>query len=391
MLNIFIYCLTLILIFSKSINTEITIDEAYSFLNYSYTGDFLNIGIANNHIFNSFLVWLSTYLGVSEFFIRLPNLIFGTLYVYFVSHFSKNNNYSIIISLILILNPYLIDFFTLSRGYGISASLLFIASYLYTKESNNNLILPLFLLSISSFTIHTTIIFLILFWIINLKKIFKDHNKITFLVLNVYLIVVSLITIYLLFLITAEKKPLYGIEDVSIINLFIDSFGLNGLYASKQNWFGFLINFLFLLPIIFYRHFTPRFKNLFFTSYLSLMLLFIVPYIFDKPYPLLRILLPFLPPILILIAESISILQTKIKSQFFYILLVPINIALVFNFFSVVELNQSIDWKDGLTKEEILETTESSCSYVLIYEGLDYVGHYYRFTAEDLAKNECEK
>ena len=290
----FIYCLTLILIFSKSINTEITIDEAYSFLNYSYTGDFLNIGIANNHIFNSFLVWLSTYLGVSEFFIRLPNLIFGTLYVYFVSRFSKRNNYSIIISLILILNPYLIDFFTLSRGYGISASLLFIASYLYTKESNNNLILPLFLLSISSLTIHTTIIFLILFWIINIKKIFKDHNKITFLILNVYLIVVSLITIYLLFLITAEKKPLYGIEDVSIFNLFIDSFGLNGLYASKQNWFSVLINFLFLLPIIFYRYFTPRFKKLFFISYLSLILLFIVPYIFNKPYPLLRILLPFL-------------------------------------------------------------------------------------------------
>lgn len=391
LLNIATLTLIAVLIFLKSLNTEITIDEAYSFLNYSVTGDFLNVGIANNHILNSFLVSLTTLIGISEFFIRLPNFISGLLYLYFVLQLSKNKNYSLGVTSILIFNPYLIDYFSISRGYGISASLLFIAAYLYVNSTRNHIVVPLLILSISTFAIHTTVIFLILFWIANLKYAFKNYNKIFFFFLNLYLICISFINIYLLFLITDEKKPLFGIPDISISNLFFDSFGLNGLYSSKYSLFSFLILLLFLQPLLLYKKFNSRYKSLFLISYSSLLCLFIVPYVFGKPYPLLRILLPFLPPILILITESFTILQKKLSKKLFNMFISTVNGLLIFNFINVIDINKTIDWKDGLTKEEVLEISEFSCSYTLKFEDLDYVGHYYRFVEEDLNNSECQK
>ena len=335
-------------------------------------------------------MWLTTLVGISEFYIRLPNFIFGLFYIYFVQQISKKKDYSLGLTSILIFNPYLIDYFSISRGYGISASLLFVASYLYVNSTKDHLVVPILLLSFSTFAIHTTVIFLILFWIMNLKNAFKTYNKIFFFFLNLYLICISFINVYLLFLITEDKKPLFGIPDVSISNLFFDSLGLNGLYSSKYSWFSFLILSLFLQPLLLYRKFNLRFKKLFLISYSSLLFLFIVPYVFGKPYPLLRILLPFLPPILLLIIESITILQRKLSRRFFNIVLTAINILLIFNFFNVIEIDKTIDWKDGLTKEEVLEISEHSCSYTLRFEDLDYVGHYYRFVEEKLNNSECQ-
>ena len=75
-------------IFYKAFITEITVDEAYSFLNYSYVENVLNIGIANNHLLNSYLVTLFQNFGYSEIFLRLPNVIFGWIYIALVINVS---------------------------------------------------------------------------------------------------------------------------------------------------------------------------------------------------------------------------------------------------------------------------------------------------------------
>ena len=120
-------------IFYKAFITEITVDEAYSFLNYSYVENVLNIGIANNHLLNSYLVTLFQNFGYSEIFLRLPNVIFGWIYIALVINVSlKSKNYLLSLFL-LILNPYVIDFFSISRGYGITTSLIFLSIYSYSK------------------------------------------------------------------------------------------------------------------------------------------------------------------------------------------------------------------------------------------------------------------
>ena len=77
-----IYLLFFALILYESNNAYISPDEAYSFLEYVFTGDLLNIGLANNHLLNNFLIYVTTLFSYKEILLRLPNIIAGTIYMY---------------------------------------------------------------------------------------------------------------------------------------------------------------------------------------------------------------------------------------------------------------------------------------------------------------------
>ena len=53
------------IIYKASVN-PITTDEAYTYLEYVYTNDIFNIGVANNHT-NTFLMSITTLFGNSKF------------------------------------------------------------------------------------------------------------------------------------------------------------------------------------------------------------------------------------------------------------------------------------------------------------------------------------
>ena len=56
--DLFVYFYSIILLIYisiKSYSNTITTDEVYSFLEYVYTGNIFNIGLANNHLLNTFL------------------------------------------------------------------------------------------------------------------------------------------------------------------------------------------------------------------------------------------------------------------------------------------------------------------------------------------------
>tara|TARA_B000000532_G_C18749068_1_gene354580 strand:+ start:183 stop:512 length:330 start_codon:yes stop_codon:yes gene_type:complete len=96
-----------------------------------------------------------------------------------------------------------------------------------------------------------------------------------------------------------------------------------------------------------------------------------------KPYPLLREVVPFLPPILLLSAISINNYYPKIKKLKPAIISSLIIIILMFNFANNIDIDQTIDWKDGMSKKSVLEADQ--CGYIVEYEDLDSVGQYYRF------------
>ena len=70
--NYFIFILFIILIthiiYKASVN-PITTDEAYTYLEYVYTNDIFNIGVANNHVLNT-LMSITTLFGNSEIFLH---------------------------------------------------------------------------------------------------------------------------------------------------------------------------------------------------------------------------------------------------------------------------------------------------------------------------------
>ncbi len=144
---ILFFCGLLILAYTviRASLLSITSDESHTFI------EFVNKGIiflstydrasANDHFLNTWLMEITTYIfGINELSLRLPNLLAHFLFLLFSARLLLKFQSPILIIcsfLILNLNPFLLDFFMLARGYGIAIGLMMISlfySYLFTVE-----------------------------------------------------------------------------------------------------------------------------------------------------------------------------------------------------------------------------------------------------------------
>lgn len=140
-----ILCLSLFLCgyeAARAARLAFTYDEATTYLNSIAPGllSCFRFDSANNHLLNSLLAGLSSLLGgTSEFVLRLPNLLAFPVYLVFafliLDRFVKKKLIVAAGFVLLAANPYVLDFFSLCRGYGLSlaflmASLYFLFSFL---------------------------------------------------------------------------------------------------------------------------------------------------------------------------------------------------------------------------------------------------------------------
>jgi hypothetical protein len=91
---------------------------------------------ANNHVLNTFLMnWSSRLFGQSELSLRLPNILAFALYLLaaFLLLRKKNVQFAFLGASLLCLNPYLLEYFSLARGYGISFGLMLMSLYFTVK------------------------------------------------------------------------------------------------------------------------------------------------------------------------------------------------------------------------------------------------------------------
>jgi hypothetical protein len=126
---------------TRALNVAMTFDEAATYLNY-ISSDLLslfNFNFATNHFVNTFLAKICYVLwGNHDFVLRIPNLLGYGLYLIFsfllLNRFVGKTT-AVFGFCLLNLNPYLLDFFSLCRGYGLALgflmmSLFFFASFL---------------------------------------------------------------------------------------------------------------------------------------------------------------------------------------------------------------------------------------------------------------------
>ena len=93
-----------------------------------------------------------------------------------------------------------------------------------------------------------------------------------------------------------------------------------------------------------------EFKNLYLVTVLSLFFLFTLPIIFEKPFPIQRLLIPLLPPFLLTFVFSFEN-QFNLYPKFFNYLSVLFSIFLSLNLFLNLENKSTIDWGVGINKE----------------------------------------
>ena len=113
-------------------------DEIFTFFTYIESGSFqpgyAHID-ANNHLLNSFLAHVSFLaFGDEMWSIRLPNVLSFLLYLFAVNKIRLSFNDTLMgnaFALCMLSSMYLLSFFSLSRGYGISLALLTYSCYCF--------------------------------------------------------------------------------------------------------------------------------------------------------------------------------------------------------------------------------------------------------------------
>ena len=341
-------------IVNKSYINTITTDEAYTFLEYVYTSDIFNIGIANNHVLNTFAMAITTSFGNSEIFLRLPNVIAGLGYLLIVGFICAKSQYKIYTSLVLTSPIYLIEYFTLARGYGISAFLIFFGcvNYYSIKKYKYNFLVSTLAFFFASLSIHIYLIFATIFVLINAKKEFF-RDKINFLItLLVSLFFGYYITIWT-FLISQPGRPLFGAEKLSFETLIKTIFGLTELFQGKNFIFSIPIYLLFIFPIFTISKTPKNIKEFYIVTILTLVSFFVLPIFFDTPFPVQRVLIPLLPSFLLI--NIFTFEETfKEKSSLLSLFSILFSITLAFNLILNIDNRSTIDWGDSLNKKELM-------------------------------------
>ncbi len=142
----FLSCLLLAYSSIRAYKLSFTYDESWTYLSFvlrpfthfkNYTH-----GDTNNHLLNTWLMELCVKIfGASEFSLRLPNILAHSLFLFYSAKLvRKLSSRSIVICafVLLNLNPFLLDFFSLVRGYGLSIGLLMASLYYAYKYINEN-------------------------------------------------------------------------------------------------------------------------------------------------------------------------------------------------------------------------------------------------------------
>lgn len=124
---------------ARAILVPITYDEAATFVRYVDIGvtSIFDFNVATNHLLNTWLTWLSTQVfGSAPWALRLPTVIGGIGFIAAAGAIARRAESAVVGFagfVVMIANPYALDYLALSRGYGIALCLL-MASVYYLLE-----------------------------------------------------------------------------------------------------------------------------------------------------------------------------------------------------------------------------------------------------------------
>jgi hypothetical protein len=120
--------------------TQLTYDETSTFFRYVHISEILPYSSdlsANNHVLNTILSYLFySLLGANSLVFRLPNVLSYVLFFYFLvrlGSYIRNRVLRISLVVVLVFTHNFIEFFALSRGYGLSMGLLMPALWYLSK------------------------------------------------------------------------------------------------------------------------------------------------------------------------------------------------------------------------------------------------------------------
>ena len=319
----------------------------------------------NNHLLNTWLIWLlSKAFGTGLFVMRLPNVIAYVFFLFLTAKIVrqiKPGALQVMAFLIVNLNPFMIDFFSLARGYGISLS-LFIASIYYLfksfydeKENYKHAWLFACIALLANMTLFYYSIALLCIILIN-KFFFRE--KLNF---NTYKTIILITTIILGFVIyhgiklDASGSLYYGGHDGFWYNT-VNSLVYKSLYDMQYSDFVQVPAKLLLLGVLATAAFAALRKNilerknnflsiLLFLLFFMTLLIVLANKIFGVAFLIERTAIYFLPLFSFILIFTFYYLTSLIKER--YVLFFGFFVALCFmvHFFYCINFSYALDWK----------------------------------------------
>ena len=368
-----------------------THDESLSYLAiHSHDGLLMT---ANNHILNTIFMKISEYLfGETEWALRLPNVIAHVLFMIMgwrilialqiQERLGTQQTRVIIICYFLLLNtnPFMLDFFSLARGYGLSLGFLLTSVYFFRRDISEHLVsykwVFTFLFSslavMSNFNMLNYHLSLLIVMIISefaeykntpylqrLKNIFRNYQ----ILFIINLCFVALVSFWLMFL--RQQGELYFGGNDGLIKDSIDSFVKASLYFNNDNRemirlirYSILILYAAISGMTLYMAIIHKKVSaalgLFLIVSLNVLIIVVQHYLIKTPYPIERTILFLLPLYFSYFIFFMDELSVHFK-RFAIFVAVPLSVVLSFicmlNFFNSINFTKTYTWVyDSQTK-----------------------------------------
>lgn len=359
----------------RAYNLSFTCDEALSF--NILLGDPRVARTANNHWLNTLLMYISyTLFGGSEFSLRFLNLTGYVLYAIACCSLLWNKRPAVIIAGItfLLLNPYLLDFFSLARGYGLALgffmmSLVYLFKAAGTKDSYSflkNAALALFFSIGACFSnlsyVNTNLILLFMLFLLflSLKKHFAVNKKVILSVCLILFVNACILTLLVhQLLILKEAKELYfggytGFFHDTVEKLVMCLLYFHPTYSEIPlttgiSWFITIVLVFILIYALVIRKINILTISLLF---LSLMVISaILQHLFlDTPFPTERTSLVYIPLAGLCLFSFFEILVEKSNAAsarlvLYFVTTAFFLIPLTFNFIRNMNLSYCLEWR----------------------------------------------
>lgn len=173
----------------RSATVCFTIDEAFTFQRYVKNSNFFpqeyDMHTANFHMLNTWMMIICAKLfGIAEWSLRLPSVLAHGVFLFFTAKYAaKSRQGWSVVAIFILLNvhPYMLDFFSLARGYGlqlafVAGSLWYVGEFFTKGKQLKHLILTLTFAGLGMWAnfggllIFTAVVLVVFFGIIFAKE-----------------------------------------------------------------------------------------------------------------------------------------------------------------------------------------------------------------------------
>ncbi len=372
-----------------------TYDESSTLLEYvgqSYGHIISRAPTANNHVLNTILIKaFSSFLPAHELTYRLPNLLAHAIYMLFsvllLIRLFPNRNYLVLFGFIVLnLNPYLIDFFSLARGYGLAAgftmaSLYFVVRWLKTKKLNwLGLCLATSMLGVlSNFSLLN--LYLALVFLVVAHLLLHVRGKIWQLITVICSAIFLGGLIYMPVSELISRQELFFGGDVGLWTDTIQSLLRKSVYGASDNGFimtkviaivsFILCAFVGFRNLVLTRNTNSVSVNLLVLFGLILMGLQLQHWLFGTKFIMERTALFLVPIFLSLLVASFSEIsrwssKTTLIASFVFTVLFGSNAAMAFN------TDHVLDWKHEADSKTIMQSIARHETNMEVYFGVEW-------------------